>query len=139
MELDYARETLAVVQALPDSRDGFAQMQLGWRTQWLYRMILSRLYYAAHHLGRLLLSNVGLNPEQWRGDVHRRVLRELEGRYAIAGIMNANTLDALDRLRRYRIRADYELAFRIRFRALTDALNLFTIYFNECCRILGVT
>ena len=130
MELDYARETLAVVQAL---------MQLGWRTQWLYRMILSRLYYAAHHLGRLLLSNVGLNPEQWRGDVHRRVLRELEGHYVIAGIMNANALDALDRLRRYRIRADYELTFRIRFRTLTEALNLFTMYFNECCRILGVT
>jgi len=130
MELNYARETLAVVQAL---------MQLGWRTQWLYRMMLSRLYYAAHHLGRLLLRNVGLNPEQWRGDVHRRVLRELEQHYVVTGIMSANALDALDRLRRYRIRADYELAYRIRFRVLTEALNLFTMFFNECCRILGVT
>jgi hypothetical protein len=67
------------------------------------------------------------------------VLRELEQRYVIAGIMNANALDALDCLRRYRIRADYELAFRIRFRTLTEALDLFTIYFDECCRILGVT
>ena len=130
MELDYARETLAVVQAL---------MKLGWHMQWLYRMILSRLYYAAHHLGRLLLRNVGQHPEQWRGDVHRRVLRELEGCYVMTGIMSADALDALDRLRRYRIRADYELAFRIRFRALTEALNLFTMYFNDCWHILGVT
>ena len=113
-------------------------------------LILSRLYYAAHHLGRLLLRNAGLTPEQWRGDVHRRVLRELEQHYIMPGILSANALDALDRLRRYRIRADYELAFRIRFRVLTEALNLFTMfasltddfvlrYFDECCRILGVT
>jgi len=57
----------------------------------------------------------------------------------MTGIMNANALDAIDRLRRYRIRADYELTFRIRFRTLTEALNLFTNYFNECLSILGVT
>ncbi len=129
IEIDYAREILAMAQAF---------LQLGMRTQPIYRIILSRLYYAAHHVGRLLLRNAGLTPNQWRGDVHRRVLDELEQRFVDTGVLSRNALDALRQLRRLRVLADYDLNTQILDRNTTQALNLFTTYFDECCRILGV-
>ncbi len=128
-EMYFARETSSVVQAL---------LQIGLRTQWMYRMMLSRLYYAAHHLGRLLLRNIGIDAHQWRSGVHHRVIRELKQHYVASGAMNNNALDALERLRIYRVWADYNMARRIRERHVTSALNLFTAYFDECSRILGV-
>jgi len=130
IEINFAREILAIVQAF---------LLLGMRTQPIYRIILSRLYYAAHHVGRLMLRNVGLTPEQWRLNIHQRVLDELEGCYVNTGIMRRNAFRALGRLRRLRTQADYELNIHIRNQDISYALNLFTIYFNECCRILGVT
>ena len=109
------------------------------RTQPIYRIILSRLYYAAHHVGRALLKNVGIAPEQWRGNVHSRVINELERRFVDTGNMNPNALEALELLRRLRVRADYILNIRIRERNINHALNLFETYFNECCTILGVS
>ncbi len=129
-EISFARETSSVVQSL---------LQIGLRTQWMYRMMLSRLYYAAHHLGRLLLRNIGIDAHQWRSGVHHRVINELKQHYVASGTMNANTLDTLERLRRYRIRADYNMASRIRERHVRSALNLFTVYLDECNRILEVT
>ena len=108
------------------------------RTQPVYRIILSRLYYAAHHVGRLLLRNAGLTPEQWRVNVHRRVLDELEHRFVNTGAMRRNVLEALERLQRLRSQADYELTTTIRNRDITQAMNLFETYLDECCRILGV-
>jgi len=102
-------------------------------------MMLPRLYYAAHHLGRLLLRNIGIDAQQWRGEVHNRVIRELRQHYVATGAMNVSALDALERLRRYRVRADYKMASRIRERHVTEALNLFTVHLDECSRILGVT
>ena len=128
-EMYFARETSSVVQAL---------LQIGLRTQWMYRMMLSRLYYAAHHLGRLLLRNIGIDAHRWRSGVHRRVIRELGQHYVASGAMNTDTLDALEQLRIYRVWADYNMARRIRERHVTSALNLFTAYFDECSRILGV-
>ena len=49
-----------------------------------------------------------------------------------------NTLEALERLRRLRSQADYELATPIRNRDIAQAMNLFETYLDECCRILGV-
>jgi len=129
-EMYFARETFSVVQGL---------LQIGLRTQWTYRMMLSRLYYAAHHLGRLLLRNIGIDANRWRGDVHRRVINELGQHYIASGAMNNNTLDALEQLRIYRVWADYNMARRIREQHVTSALNLFTAYLDECSRILGVT
>jgi uncharacterized protein (UPF0332 family) len=129
IEINFAREILAIVRAF---------LLLGMRTQPIYRIILSRLYYAAHHVGRLMLRNVGLMPEQWRLNIHQRVLDELEGCYVNTGIMRRNAFRALGRLRRLRIQADYELNVPIRNQDISYALNLFTVYFNECCRILGV-
>ncbi|MBM3236913.1 hypothetical protein FJZ31_11535 [Candidatus Poribacteria bacterium] len=67
IEIDFAGEILNIVRAF---------LLLGMRTQPIYRIILSRLYYAAHHVGRLMLRNVGLAPEQWRANVHQQVLDE---------------------------------------------------------------
>jgi uncharacterized protein (UPF0332 family) len=128
-EIYFARETLSIVQSL---------LQIGLRTQWMYRVMLSRLYYAAHHLGRLLLRNIGIDANQWRGEVHRRVIRELGQHYVASGAMNTNTLNALERLRIYRVWADYNMALRIRERHVRSALNLFTVYLDECNRILEV-
>jgi len=88
IEINFARDILAIVRAF---------LLLGMRTQPIYRIILSRLYYAAHHVGRLLLRNVGLSPEQWRVNVHRRVLDELEQRFVNTGIMKRHALEALER------------------------------------------
>ncbi|MFQ6043425.1 MAG: hypothetical protein ACE5PV_21435, partial [Candidatus Poribacteria bacterium] len=82
-EIDFARETSSIVQSL---------LQIGLRTQWMYRMMLSRLYYAAHHLGRLLLRNIGIDAHQWRSGVHHRVMHELRRHYVASGAMNSNAL-----------------------------------------------
>ena len=85
-----------------------------------------------------MLKSVGLAPDGWRVNVHRRGLDELEGCYVNTGIMRQNAFRALGRLRRLRTQADYELNIHIRNQDISYALNLFTTYFNECCRILGV-
>lgn len=129
IEINFAREILAIARAF---------LLLGMRTQAIYRIILSRLYYAAHHVGRALLRSVGIAPEQWRVNVHRRVLDELERRFVNTGITGRNALENLERLRRRRVRADYNLDVQIRDIDVTEAINLFTTYFDECCRILEV-
>ncbi|MFQ6044344.1 MAG: hypothetical protein ACE5PV_26115, partial [Candidatus Poribacteria bacterium] len=122
IEINFAREILAIVRAF---------LLLGMHTQPIYRIILSRLYYAAHHVGRALLRSVGLAPERWRVNVHRRVLDELEGRFVHMGTMRRNALEALEILRRLRSQADYELATPIRNEDITQAMNLFETYFDE--------
>jgi uncharacterized protein (UPF0332 family) len=111
---------------------------LDLRTQWSYRTTLSRLYYAAHHLGRLLLRNAGLTPHLWRRDVHDRVINELHRHYVLTGMMSRGTLHALRRLHGYRIQADYDLTIAIQPTQVSAAINLFMRYSNECYRILGV-
>jgi len=129
-EVNLARETLDAAQA-------FQQLRL--RTQWSYRTTLSRLYYAAHHLGRALLRSVGLMPQHWRRNVHERVIDELQNHYVLTGSMTGRTLYALRRLRIYRIQADYNLMIAIQPTQVNAAINLFTAYSNECLDILGVT
>ena len=103
-EVEFARETLR-----------FAQMftQMGVTNPWLYRMLLGRLYYAAHHLGRRLLIEVGLQPDQWRANVHQRVLNELRQQYVATGRMTLDVWRALNELRELRQIADYELTTRV--------------------------
>ncbi|MBM3237467.1 hypothetical protein FJZ31_14350 [Candidatus Poribacteria bacterium] len=129
IELDFAIETLANARAF---------LQLEMRSQWIYRILLARLYYAAHHLGRLLLRNVELTPEQWHRDIHHRVWRELRQHDVNIGRMDIRTLNILERLRRRRIRADYELHFIIRDEYMDEAAILLADYLNACQQILGV-
>ena len=130
IELQFAEEALRVVQAF---------LQLGIHTQFIYRLSLSRIYYAAHHLGRLLLTSVGLTPGQWRRDVHRRVLDELTSHFVIPGQMSPNTWQTLSQLRSYRVRADYDLDVEISEQEVRDAINRLDAYIHECRTILGVS
>ena len=129
-EVEFAREALT-----------FAQMflHMGVTNTWLYRMLVGRLYYAAHHLGRRLLIEIGMQPEQWRANVHQRVLNELHRQYVTTGRMTFGAWTALDRLRGLRQTADYELATPVRLRNVNRAVSLFTQFSEECYQILGVS
>ncbi|MFQ6041105.1 MAG: hypothetical protein ACE5PV_09635 [Candidatus Poribacteria bacterium] len=129
-EVEFARETLT-----------FAQMflHMGVTNTWLYRMLVGRLYYAAHHLGRRLLIEIDMQPEQWRANVHQRVLNELRQQYVATGQMTLEAWKALNKLRNLRREADYELASTVRLRHLNRAVALFTRFADECHRILGVS
>jgi len=129
-EVEFARETLR-----------FAQMflHMGITNTWLYRMLVGRLYYAAHHLGRRLLIETGMQPEQWRANVHRRVLDELNQRYVSTGQMTLDAWRALNSLLDLRRTTDYELARPIRLRHVNRAMALFVRFTDECYQILGVS
>jgi len=122
-EVEFARETLR-----------FAQMSLhmGVTNTWLYRMLVGRLYYAAHHLSRRLLIEIGLQPEQWRTNVHQRVLNELDQRYVATGRMTPKAWRALNELRNLRRIADYQLAVPVRLRQVNRGLALFVRFADEC-------
>jgi uncharacterized protein (UPF0332 family) len=129
-EVEFSRETLT-----------FAQMflHMGVTNTWFYRMLVGKLYYAAHHLGRRLLIEIGLQPEQWRVNVHQRVLNELYQRYVVTGRMTLEAWRALNRLLNLRRTADYELARPIRLRHVNHAVTLFARFADECYQILGVS
>ena len=129
-EVEFAREALR-----------FAQMflHMGVTNTWLYRMLVGRLYYATHHLGRRLLIEIGMQPEQWRANVHQRVLNELRRQYVATGLMPLDAWVALDKLRSLRRKADYELVTPVRLRNVNWAISLFTQFADECYQILGVS
>jgi uncharacterized protein (UPF0332 family) len=129
-EVEFARETLR-----------FAQMflHMGVTNTWLYRMLLGRLYYAAHHLGKRLLIEIGMQPGQWRVNVHQRVLNELNQQYVATGQMTLEAWTALEELRSLRRIADYELTTPVRLRNVNRAVSLFTHFSEECYQILGVS
>lgn len=129
-EVEFAREALIFVQMF---------LRMGVTNTWLYRLMVGRLYYAAHHLGRRLLIEVDVQPEQWHVNVHQRVLNELHQHYVATGRMTPEAWTALDDLREIRRIADYELTTRIRLRHVNHALALFTRFANECYQILEVS
>ncbi len=129
-EVEFARQTLTFVQFL---------LLMGVTHEWFHRALVNRLYYAGHHLGRRLLIEAGLQPEQWRQNVHRRVLEELERHYVATGRMSRDALDALSELRILRGAADYDLSRQIRLRDLRRALALLNQFAEECFHVLGVS
>jgi uncharacterized protein (UPF0332 family) len=130
MEAELVRETMALVRAL---------LLIGVGHPLLYRMLIGRMYYAAHHLGRRLLIEIGVLPDEWRQNVHRRVLEELERHYVSTGRMSREALDALSELRTLRIAVDYELSWRPRLSHVHRALELLELFANEGFRILWVS
>ena len=127
-EVEFARDTLMFVQLF---------LRMGVTHTWFYRMLIGRLYYAGHHLGRRLLIELGLQPDQWRANVHQRVLQEIHQHYVVPGRMTRGAHRALYELRDLRVTADYELATRVRLRHVNRAVSLFTLFTNECYQILG--
>ncbi|MBM3238222.1 hypothetical protein FJZ31_18170 [Candidatus Poribacteria bacterium] len=106
-EVEFAREALR-----------FAQMflHMGVTNTWLYRMLVGRLYYATHYLGRRLLIEIGMQPEQWSANVHQRTLDELYRHYVTMGRMTPEAWRALNELRNLRRIVDYQLAVPVRLR-----------------------
>jgi uncharacterized protein (UPF0332 family) len=102
-------------------------------------MVVGRLYYAAHHLGRRLLIEIGLQPEQWRANVHQRTLDELYKHHVTTGRMTQEAWRALNELRNLRRIADYQLAVPVRLRQVNRTIALFVRFVDECYQILGVS
>lgn len=129
-EVDNARETIRFIRLLLD---------LGVTNEWFLRMMIGRMYYAAHHLGRRLLLQEGLQPGQWRASVHQRVLDELWARYVATGRLSKNGWNILNWLRDIRRTADYELSDPIRLRDVRRAARSLEALASECYRLLGVS
>ena len=127
-ELNFAEETLTRMKALYD---------LAGDHEGIRRTVVSRLYYAAHHLSRLLLRKSGLRTETWRKNVHQRVIGELGRRFAATGRMDSEVFAFLDTMRRLRVQADYELRQVIPESDVENMFELFDAYFGECKRLLG--
>ena len=102
------------------------------------RTIISRIYYSAHHLSRYLLRRVGLRPENWRRNVHRRVIDEMKRRFVDANLMNSEILQFLEDMRRFRVRADYQLHLTISEGNIENMFDRSDAYLNECRRLLEV-
>ena len=102
------------------------------------RTVVSRIYYSAHHLSRYLLNRDGLRPETWRRNVHKRVIDEIEKRFVAANMMNIEIFQFLEDMRRYRVRADYQLHLTISESDVENTFRLFDAYCNECGRVLEV-
>lgn len=128
-EIELARETTTFAEAF---------VHMGVTNPWFYRMLIGRLYYAAHHLGQRLLVEAGLQPEQWRANVHQRVIRELDQHYVRPGRMAPDDLRSLARLRDRRVIADYDLSRRLRLHDVNHALADSTSFAEASYRMLGV-
>ena len=128
-EFNFAEESLIRMKALYD---------LAGDHEGIRRTVVSRLYYAAHHLGRLLLRKKGLRPETWRKNVHHRVIGELKRRFSAAGRMDLEIFASLDTMRRLRVRADYQLYRVITESNVESMFELFDVYFRECKQLLEV-
>ncbi len=126
-ELDFAEETLIRMKALYDLAGDHEEIR---------RAVVSRLYYAAHHLSRLLLRKSGLRTEAWRKNVHQRVIGELGRRFAETGRMDHEIFASLDTMRRLRVRADYQLHRVITESNVENTIGMFDAYFGECKRLL---
>jgi uncharacterized protein (UPF0332 family) len=128
-EYQFAEETVARMRSLFD---------LAGNHEVVRRTILSRVYYSAHHLSRYLLRHVGLRPETWRRNVHRRVIDEMERRFVNTGMMNNDVFSVLEDMRRYRVRADYQLHLTVNEGDVANIFRMLDNYFNECRNILEV-
>jgi len=113
------------------------------------RTIISRIYYSAHHLSRYLLRSLGLRPDTWRRNVHRRVMAEIDRLFVAENLMDIEIFQFLESMRRHRVNADYQLHLTISeddvedmFDMLTSFsgyfVNRFDTYLNACRGLLEV-
>ena len=128
-ELDFAEETAARMREL---------YGLAGSHEVIRRTIVSRVYYSAHHLSRYLLSCVGLRPETWQVNLHQRVIDEMEIQFVTTNLMDREIFSFLEDMRRYRVRADYQLDFPINEGDVENMFRIFDAYLNECKRLLEV-
>ncbi len=128
-ELNFAKETTARMKDL---------YGLARNHEVIRRTIISRIYYSAYHLSRYLLRSVGMRPETWRRNVHRRVIDEIERRFVDANLMNPEIFSFMEDMRRFRVRADYQLHLTFSEGHVENMFDRFDAYLNECRRLLEV-
>ena len=128
-ELDFAQETAARMREL---------YGLAGNHEVIRRTIISRIYYSAHHLSRYLLESVGMRPETWQVNSHQRVIDEIEGRFVVTNLMDAEIFQFLENMRRYRVKADYQLHLTISKSHVENMFGIFDAYLNECKRLLEI-
>ncbi|MBM3239287.1 hypothetical protein FJZ31_23590 [Candidatus Poribacteria bacterium] len=128
-ELEFAEETMIRMKNL---------YGLAGDHEVIRRTVISRIYYSAYHLSLYLLNKAGLRPETWRRNVHKRVADEIERQFVSANMMTIEIVQFLEDMRRYRVRADYQLRLTISEGDVENIFKLFDAYFNECRRVLEV-
>lgn len=102
------------------------------------RIIVSRLYYAAHHAARYLLKLRGHAPDSWIIGVHRRVIAEIDSEFVTTGLMTRRMLSHLTIMKYKRIKADYNLAIRLQEQEVDKVFQLCDQFIQECKRLEGV-
>ena len=79
-----------------------------------------------------------MRPETWQVNSHQRVIAEIEGRFVVTNLMDAEIFQFLENMRRNRVNADYQLRSTIRRSDVEDMLQMIDTYLNECKRLLEV-
>lgn len=128
-ELDFAQDTVSRMKGL---------YVLVREHEVIRRTVASRVYYSVHHLSRFLLRKVGLRPERWRGSVHKRVIDEVEKRFVETDLMDIGIFQFIEIMRRYRVKADYQLHLTVSENDVENMFEMFDAYLNECKGVLEV-
>lgn len=85
-----------------------------------------------------MLRKVGLRPERWRRSVHKRVIDEVESRFVEADLMDIGIFQFMEVMRRYRVKADYQLHLTVDKNNVENMFEMFDAYLNESSRVLEV-
>ncbi len=126
-ELQFAEETLIIAEQMD---------KLSGNREVINRFIASRLYYAAHHLGRAMLKKFGEDPDSWAGAIHRRVIDELEVCLVNTGRLSRRGLQHLKTLRTKRVKADYLLNLQFQSQEKDKIFRVFREFLNEAQTLL---
>ena len=121
-ELEFAEGVLATAEEI---------RKLPLNQEIVSRFIVSKLYYGAHHLGRLLLKKQGEYPDLWLSNVHIRTLRDLKAKFVDTGLLSLRAHTALRTLRFKRIKADYFLTKPFQMEEIDKVFRIYREFLNE--------
>ena len=121
-ELQFAEGVLSVAEKMNASTE---------HKEIINRFIVSKLYYGAHHLGRLLLKKRGETPDTWIGEVHLRVIKELRSKYVDTGLLSGASLSYLRELRLKRTKSDYFLNRGFQQEEMDKIFHIYRAFLDE--------
>lgn len=126
-ELEFAEGVLSVAEEIDTLTE---------HKEIISRFIVSKLYYGAHHLGRLLLKKQGETPDTWIGEVHLRVIKELRRKYVDTGLLSGASLSYLRELRLKRTKSDYFLNRRFQPEEMEKIFRIYRAFLDEVKALL---
>jgi hypothetical protein len=85
-----------------------------------------------------LLKKNGENPDSWFGDIHLRVIDEVERKYVDTRLLSAKTIERFKLLRSKRVKADYILNRQFQEQEIDKVFRLFRQFLAEV-RLLLLT